>query len=121
MNIIKSIIFIFWFLFSNSIFKQRKVTDVNRMLKWFSVLATLYLCVAGIEYYFAISFMQDLIYDEAVSNHIKNNGGNPDSFFKTSIMYLTIIYVVYIMVYFILVFMFVRLMLQFKLSMELFH
>lgn len=70
-NIIKSILFIFWFMFSNNLFKQHKVTEVNRLLRLFRNLTILYIIGMCIEFYFGLNFMHDLVFDVNVIKLIK--------------------------------------------------
>ena len=69
----KSIIFIGWFFYSNHFFRQRKVSELKRLQKWFIPLIALYLVFICIEVYFAVMFINRVLYQEDVKNEIIKN------------------------------------------------
>ena len=58
--ILKSTLFIIWYFYSGSYLKQRKVTDMFRLMKIFLSLIVLYISFTAFEVWMSISFVEAL-------------------------------------------------------------
>ena len=110
-NIVKSIIFIFWFMFSTSVFKQRKVTDVKRLLKSLSIICWIYVACIGTEIYFGIMFMYDLIHSTSVCFYIESRNHDPDEYFQQCVKRFGIVYTLYVLAFVLFMLIYVRIVL----------
>ena len=120
-NFIKSLIFIFWYMYSSQHFKLRKVTFVTRMLKIFYLLVLFYLVLVGTEFWFAFEYMNNLVHSDEVVIEIVAHGTHPEDYFTESYINLIILYALLVVVFLFLVGAYTYYVLLFRSSMENFH
>ena len=66
-NILRAFHFIFWFFYSNAHVKHRKVTEMNRLLKWWLPLFGSYVTFMLVEIYFGLTFVYKILNTEEIS------------------------------------------------------
>ena len=70
-NIIRAFHFIFWFFYCNSHTKQRKVTEMHKMMKWFLPLFGSYVTCMLVEIYFSLTFVYNILKSPEISQEIE--------------------------------------------------
>ena len=120
-NIIRAFHFIFWFFYSNSYIRQRKVTQMNKLIKWFGPLLGLYLCCIVIELYFGLTFVSAVVHYPDVVVLITYHGETVSDFKQSVFTYIFVNYSMVILFILICSLVYMKCMMEYKKSMVEFH
>lgn len=117
----KSILFIAWFFYSSHFCKQRKVTEIKRLTKWFMPLIFIYIVFVAVEVFFGTLFIKRVLNQQDVAKEItdkKETIANMDQKINTV---LAVIYSIYVVAIIILTVIFTKIMNRYSQSMIDFH
>jgi hypothetical protein len=94
-NFLQSFIIIFWFCYSGTYIRQNKVSEVQKMIKYFYLLGGTYLLFIMLEIAFGCMYIVSLVNIQEVRDQINHDGHSVETVQYVGIATLGLLFVVY--------------------------